>query len=340
MVEKIRWGIIAPGGIAEKFATGIAAAANGELYGVCSRSLERAQSFMQKFGGEQAYASEAEIAADPNIDIIYVANPHPYHLESALTCLNAGKAVLCEKPMTVNAESTRKLVRAARENEVFLMEAMWSRFLPTLTALRDILQRGILGEVRMVSANFGFRVEELEPSHRLLALELAGGALLDVGIYPLAFCSMVLGRPERIQSSAYLGSTGVDEQFSAVFEYGNGVLANVSGAVQTQTNQEAWIYGTKGAVKLESPWWCGSRLRLFRVDPAANNLAPRNVGEEEIIDLPFESNGYNCEAEAVAESLLKGETESAVMPLDESIELAETMDIMRQAWGLVYPCER
>ena len=338
MKTKINWGIIAPGGIAEKFATGIKAAGNSELYAVCSRKLENAKSFMERFGGVKAYDSEAEIAADPEVDIIYVANPHPFHLNSALTCLNAGKPVLCEKPMSVNAAGTKEMIEAARRNGVFLMEAMWTRFLPAICRVRELLAQGEIGEVRMLSADFGFNPGGYDVESRLLNPDLAGGALLDVGIYPLAFCSMVLGKPNRIQSSAYLGRTGVDEQFSAVLEYNDGVMATVMGAVQTQTGQNAWIYGTKGSIKIGTPWWCGTSLTVYRFKEDATN-APFDYGVEESLYLPYESNGYNCEAEAVAEMILSGKKESEIMPLAESLELAETMDEARRQWGLKYPFE-
>lgn len=339
MKTKVKWGIIAPGWIAEKFATGIAASGNGELYGVCSRKLKNAKSFMDKFGGVKAYDSEEAIANDPDVDIVYVANPHPYHLESALTCLNASKPVLCEKPMTVNAADTKRLVDAARKNDTFLMEAMWTRFLPTICKVREILASGRIGEVRMMSVNFGFKLEEYDPASRLLSPDLAGGALLDVGIYPLALCSMVLGKPSRVQSSGHLGSTGVDEQFIALFEYGNGVMATASGAIQTQMNQEAMIYGSKGSIRIAAPWWAGSSIGITGFEPDRDNNAAINNAQEEIINLPYESNGYNCEAEAVAEMILAGKKESEIMPLDESLELAQTMDIAREQWGLKYPFE-
>ncbi len=338
MKSKVRWGIIAPGYIAHKFATGLRAVEKGEVYAVCSRKLENARSFIAEFGGEKVYDSEDAFVQDPEIDVVYIANPHPFHVSSALKCLNAGKAVLCEKPMTVCAADTAVLIAAAQKNNVFLMEAMWTRFLPVMYKVRELLASGVIGEVRLVSADFGFNPGSYDPESRLLAPELAGGALLDVGIYPLAFCSMVLGKPSRVQSAAYLGKTGVDEQFSAVLEYGNGVMANIMGAVQTQTSQNAWIYGTEGSIKISSPWWCGTELSLFRVDKTADT-DPVNFGAEERLVFPYESNGYNCEAAAVSDLILAGKKECEIMPQAESLELAETMDIARKQWGLKYPFE-
>lgn len=338
MSKKIKWGIIAPGGISEKFATGINASNNGELYAVCSRNIAKAESFIKKFGGVKAYDSEKAIASDPDVDIIYISNPHPFHLNSALNCLNSGKPVLCEKPMTVNAKGTKVLVEAARKNNVFLMEAMWTRFLPAICKVREILSSGIIGDVRLVTADFGMKINGIELTSRLFDPALAGGALLDVGIYPLALCSMVLGKPTRIQSSAYLGRTGVDEQFTALLDYEGGAMSTISGAVDTQTSHNAWIYGSKGSIKIKAPWWGGEHLSLYRLDPEAEAGAC-NYGDEEIIDLPYEANGYNCEAEAVANMILDGKKESEIMPLDETIELAETMDILRGQWGLKYPFE-
>ena len=313
---------------------GINATENGELFAICSRQLAKAELFSEKYGGEKIYDNEEEFARDPEIDIVYIANPHPFHRDSALICLNHKKAVLCEKPLTVNATDSKLLIETARSNNVFLMEAMWTRFLPSITKIRELLADNAIGEIKMLNANFGFTTD-FNPDSRLLNKELAGGALLDVGIYPIALTSMILGKPEKIQSTALLGKTGVDEQFSMTMTYASGALATVSGAVQTQLSQDAWIYGTTGAIHLHTPWWCGNTFSLYTHKPELEN----NLGEEEIISLKYKSNGYNCEAEAVAELILQGKKESEVMPLKESLQIAEIMDQARNEWNLKYPFE-
>lgn len=334
MTRKVKWGIIAPGNIAEQFATGINSTTNGEIYAVCSRNIDNALSFMAKYGGEKAYNNEEELAADQQVDIIYIANPHPFHKDSALTCLRSGKAVLCEKPLTVNAADSKLLIDTAREQNVFLMEAMWTRFLPVIAKTRELIADNTIGEIRMLNANFGFTTA-FDPESRLLNPALAGGALLDVGIYPLALTSMILGKPAKMQSVACLGRTGVDEQFSLNMQFPGGAIASISAAVQTQLSQDAWIYGTTGAIHLHAPWWHGTTLSLYRQSPELEN----SLGEEEIISLKYKSNGYNCEAEAVAELILNGAKESDIMPLAESLQLAEIMDAARAEWGLRYPFE-
>ncbi|VBB07660.1 Hypothetical protein LUCI_2925 [Lucifera butyrica] len=326
-MEKIRWGIMGPGTIAHSFAKGLLALPDAQIAAVASRSHSRAADFAGQYGIGRAYGSYEELARDPDVDIVYVATPHPMHKGCAFLCLQAGKAVLCEKSFTVNATDAAGLIAYARQSGLFLMEAMWTRFLPAVEKVRQWLAEGIIGEVRQVKADFGFLFDG-HPAHRLLNPELGGGALLDVGIYPVSFASMIFGtQPSSITSLADIGLTGVDEQFAALFGYEGGKLAMLSGAVRTDTPQDAWILGTKGSVFIPDFWHAKALVLTLQ------GRAPEKY------ELPFEATGYNYEAAEAMRCLREGRTESAVMPLDETLTIMKTMDVIRKQWGLRYPCE-
>ncbi|MGG3455047.1 Gfo/Idh/MocA family protein [Paenibacillus rhizolycopersici] len=323
----IKWGIMAAGGIAESFAGDLASASNGEAYAIGSRNLEKAGAFSKKFGIPKAYGSYEELVADPEVDAVYVATPHPYHKDNVMTALRAGKAVLCEKPFTVNSAELEELVAYARERKLFLMEAMWTRFLPVIHRVREWLAAGRIGEVRLVKADFGFDAG-WNPSGRLLNPELGGGALLDAGIYPISFASMVLGPyPQSVQSTAHLGETGVDEHFSVLLTYGNGATASLNGAVRLAIGNDAYIHGTNG--KIYVPGFLNATTATLYVD----GEEPETVSD----DRAFK--GYAYEAEAVGRALQAGLTESSDIPLDESLAILRLMDQIRGQWGLKYPFE-
>ena len=326
MSATTRWGILATGNIARKFAAGLAAADGAELIAVGSRSREKAESFGDEFDIPRRHGSYEDLAADPDVDVIYVATPHPMHEPASLLCLDAGKAVLCEKPFTVNASQARRVIERARRKGLFLMEAMWTRFIPAIAKLREILAAGTIGEVRMMMADFGFRAP-WNPEGRLLNPKLGGGGLLDVGVYPISLASMVLGRAERVASLAHLGKTGVDEQSGAVLGYPGGALALASSAVQVSTPRDASIFGTRGSIRLHHPWWRAEQLTVTADD------------KTETLEFPVKGNGYEYQAEEVGRCLAAGKTESDVMPLDETVAIMETMDQIRSQWGLTYPIE-
>ncbi len=327
MQKKIKWGIMGPGRIAHKFAQSLKCSEGAEITAVASRSMERAVEFAKEYGINRAHGSYTELATDSNVDIIYVATPHPAHFECTMLCLKAGKAVLCEKPFTLNAAETKTLIKTARATKSFLMEAMWTRYLPAIVKVREMLAQGAIGEVRMVKADFGNRIP-WEPAGRLLNPELGGGALLDVGIYPVSFTSMVLGAsPTKITGVAYLGATGVDEQFSAVLGYEAGKIAAVSGAVRTSLPNEARIIGTEGYIRIPD-FWRASALELYQ------------NGRMEKFEFPFRSTGYIHEAEEAMYCLRDGLTESSIMPLDESLQIMKILDALRKQWGLKYPQEK
>jgi predicted dehydrogenase len=327
-MDIIRWGILGTGGIAGKFAAGLAALDDAQLVAVGSRSAESAAAFGERFAIPRRHASYAALAHDPAVDAIYVATPHTLHHENTLLCLRAGKAVLCEKPFTINAGQAAELIAEARGRGVLLMEAMWTRFLPHMVALRRTIDSGAIGAVRMLRADFCFRTS-VNPSSRLFDPALGGGALLDVGVYNISLASWLLGTPGRIVSLAQVGTTGVDEQAAMIFGYGEGQMALLATAIRTATPSEALIAGTDGSIRIHAPYWGPSSFTITRPGQADEHVAPACVG-----------NGYNYEAAEIGRCLREGRTESEVMPLDESLAIMRTMDELRAEWGLRYPGER
>ncbi len=326
-MNALRWGILGCGSIARKFATGLQALDDAQLVAVGSRTQDNADAFGNEFNVPTRHSSYEDLAADPLVDAIYVATPHPMHKDNSILCLEHGKAVLCEKPFTVNEAEARELVSVAREKNLFLMEAMWTRFLPVIIEARKRIANGDIGDVRMVSADFGFRAN-VNPEGRLFSPALAGGALLDIGVYTVSLASMIMGgQPTDIAGGAQIGETGVDEQGAIVFGYGEeGRLALLSCAIRSRTPHDATIIGTDGYIRLLT-FWSGTRAILVK----GNN--------EEVIDAPYEGNGYNCEAAEVAKCVNEGKTESDIMPLDETIAIMNTLDRIRTHWGLKYPME-
>ncbi|BDI32823.1 oxidoreductase [Capsulimonas corticalis] len=324
---KFRWGIIGLGSIAGQFATGLQSVPDAELAAVASRTQEKADAFGEKFGAAKRYGSYRELAADPDIDAVYIATPHPMHAEDSILCLEAGKAVLTEKPFTINAAQARATIDAARANNVFLMEAMWTRFFPVMVKVRELIASQAIGDLRIVQADFGFRAG-VNPEGRLFNPALGGGALLDVGSYCVSLASMLLGAPVQTTGVAHIGETGIDEQAAMLLRYSEGQIAVLSTAVRTNTPQEVYLIGTEGKIHIPSPWWKPSKLTLSR-----------DGQETETLDLPYEGNGYNYQAVEVAECVRAGKTQSSVMPQDETLRIMETMDALRAQWGLKYPME-
>jgi len=327
MSDAIRWGILSTGSIAKKFAQGLPHTNGGKLVAVGSRTQAAADAFGDDFDVPRRHGSYEALADDPEVDAIYVATPHNLHKDHSILCLNAGKAVLCEKPFTINAGQAEEMVRVAREKGLFLMEAMWTRYLPIMVRLRELLKDSVIGDVRMLYADFGFRAG-FNPESRLLNPEYGGGGLLDVGVYTVSLAYMIFGEPDRIASLAHIGDTGVDEQAAAVLGFNDGRIAITASAVRTNTPQAAVLMGTEGQIRLHAPWWQGTTMTLSV-----------NGKNDERIELPYDGNGYNFEADEVMECLRQGKVESPHLPLDESIAIMKTLDAIRQQWGLKYPME-
>ncbi len=328
MADKIRWGILSTGTIATKFATGLQAVPDAQLLAVGSRSQTSADAFGDQFNVERRYASYEALAQDADIDVIYIGTPHSFHKANTLLCLNHDKAVLCEKPFAINASEAELMIQTAREKGVFLMEAMWSRYLPVMQRVRELLADGVIGDVIQLIADFGFH-NTFDPKHRLYDLALGGGALLDIGIYPVSMASMVLGTPNRIQSMAFLGETGVDENAGIILGYANSpALAIITTTMRVQSQRSAIINGTKGRIILPEPWW---KTAHFTLDI--------HGGETTEIAVPITGNGYNYQAVEVGRSLREGLKESDIMSLDETLAVMQTMDTIRAQWRLKYPME-
>lgn len=326
MTTAIGWGILGTGDIAHQFALGLRQVRGAELVAIGSRDRQRAEAFGEQFGVPHRFEGYGRLVEDPAVDVVYVATPHNTHERNAALCLHAGKAVLVEKPFTLNAAQARRVVDLARQRGLFLMVAMWMRFLPPLVHLRELLARQVVGAVRLLLADFGIRAE-FDPKSRLFDPALGGGALLDLGVYPISLASMVLGQPSEVHGLAHLGPTGVDEQNAVMLKYPAGQLALLHSAIRAETPHEACIVGEQGRIHLHRHWWKGSRLSVIRGEDCRD------------IDLPIVGNGYNYQAEEVVRCLQAGLTESLVMPPAESLSIMQTMDRLRASWGLRYPDE-
>ncbi len=327
MTEPIHWGIMGTGSIAAAFAADLALLPDARLVAIGSRTRAGADAFAERFGIPNRHASYEALAADPAVDVIYIATPHPMHHPNTLLCLEAGRAVLCEKPFALNAARAAEMIALARARGLFLMDAMWTRFLPLFARLRELLAEEALGVVQMLAADFGFAAG-FDPHSRLFDPALGGGALLDVGVYPVALASQVLGPPARITALAHIGETGVDEGVGMVFGYQSGALAVLSASLRADAAREAWIAGTHGRVLIRPTWWMGSHMTLIRAGHT-----------DEEIDLPPLGRGYAHEAAEVMACLRAGRTESAIMPLDETLAIMQTLDAVRAQIGLRYPAE-
>jgi dihydrodiol dehydrogenase / D-xylose 1-dehydrogenase (NADP) len=327
MSKIIKWGIMGTGTIANSFVQGLKVLEDSELYAVASRSKEKAEDFGKKFGAVKMYGSYEELVSDKEIDIIYIATPNTAHKDSIVLCLNNEKSVLCEKPFTINAKETEEVIKLAREKKLFLMEAMWSRYFPVMGKVHEWLDSGVLGDLRMITADFGFR-REGPSEERKVSPNRGGGALLDVGVYPISFASWIFGKyPIQITGLTSLYDTGVDQQSSMLLGYDKGEMAVLSCAINTPTPKEARIIGNKGSIYIPD---------FSRATKATLSI----IGEEPVnAEVALEGNGYNYEAAEAVKCLREGKLESDIMPLDESLAIIKIMDELRAQWGLKYPTE-
>ena len=325
MKKKIKWGILSTGHISNKFAIALALLPEAELVAVASRDLETAIRFAEKHNIPKAYGSYDELANDPEIEVVYIGTPHTFHLENAVMCMRKGKAVLCEKALTINATEAKEMVRVAKEENVFLMEAMITRHIPLIKKVLLWVQEGRIGEVRMVKASRCAR-GEFPPGARQMNPDLGGGSLLDVGIYVISFASMIYNKPPiEAVGLCHIGDLGSDEQGVAVLKYDKGEIADLSYALRTAASNEAYILGTEGYIKV---------FDVFAVPTRASLFIDRQ--EVETIEEPIIGNALNYEAAEVMRCLNAGLKESPLMPLNESIQIMEIMDHLRKPWGLVY----
>jgi predicted dehydrogenase len=316
----VRWGILGTGGIAQMFTRDLGLLETAVVSAVGSRSQSSADRFADEFGIAHRHPDYASLVADPDVDVVYVATPHPMHHENALLALGAGKHVLVEKPFTMNAAEAIEIVALARESGLFVMEAMWTRFLPHIDVIRQWLAEGRLGEIVTVSADHGQWFAE-DPAFRLFAPELGGGALLDLGVYPVSFASMVLGTPNRIASISDPAFTGVDAQTSMVLGHESGAQAVLTCTLRAKSPTRASIVGTEARIELDGDFYA----------PTAVTLIPRQ-GEPTRVVPSHDGRGMQYQADEVAQRLRAGDLESPLMPLDETIAIMQTMDtVLSQA---------
>ncbi|GIM29990.1 dehydrogenase [Clostridium polyendosporum] len=317
-MRKIRWGIIGPGNIAIKFAQVIKNMDGVELEAVASRIKERAQVFGKSFDvpENKCYGSYEEILQDESIDAVYVAVPHTFHKDISIMCLKSGKATLCEKPVTISEEEIKEIVKTAEENKIFFMEAMKTRFLPVNQKVKQLINEGIIGDVRLLQADFGFKAP-FDPCNRLFDKKLGGGALLDVGIYNVSYSSFIFGNhPVTIKSDLYFGKTGVDESASINLSYEDGKIAQLYAAINVNTIREANIVGTEG------------RICVPRFSNAESATIFIN-GEEKNIHMPFGINGFEYQIQEVVNCLNEGKLQSDIMSWKDSIEIMRIIDVAK-----------
>jgi predicted dehydrogenase len=281
-----------------------------------------------EFPGCKAYGSYEELVNDPDIDAIYVATPHTSHVANTILALNAGKPVLCEKPFAINADEARQMRDAAKQNNVALMEAMWTRYLPHIYKVREILASGVIGKVIALEADHGQRLADYSnPRH--WEPELAGGALLDLGIYPVSFAHMVLGTPQKITATASFTDKGVDAQTSAIFDYSTGAQAVLSTTLSAKTQNTAFISGELGRIEVETVFYSPTSVKVIMHDGSVTQYPNQ-----------YQGHGLREQAQYFSELIQRGEKESSLLNLDESISIMESLDEIRKQIGLIYPSER
>lgn len=327
-MNKIKWGILGAGNISSSFATALNSIEDAEIVGVAARDRIRAEEFCEKYNGKKAYGSYEELVMDPEIQVVYIGTLHPYHYEHAKLCLEHGKAVLCEKPFTLNEKSSKALMDLAKEKNVFLMEAMWTKFLPATKKVKEWIQNGKIGNVRYIKSAFGLHLE-YDETHRLFQLEKGGGALLDLGIYPITYAIHMLGQvPRDIKSSVVMGKAKTDEINTVIMEFDKGVVANLMSASTVEVGKDTEIIGDKGKILVPN-FWMANEATLMDLDG----------NEKEHFEVTHKANGYEYEAMEVMECIRLGKLESDVVPHKDTLDIMRIMDSLRHDWGLEYPGE-
>ena len=320
-------GILGAGKISHSTVPAMIALEEIECWAVASRSLEKAQAFAEKYGFRKAYGSYEEMLSDPEVELVYVATPHSHHFEHMMLCLNHGKAVLCEKAFTMNAKQAREVMEYAKAHGIFAAEAIWPRYMPSRKIIDDVIASGAIGKVNTLTANLSYVIHEVP---RIYRPELAGGALLDIGVYSINFALMHFGTDiERVESSVQMTSTGVDGMETITIFYKDGRMAVLTHSIYARSDRKGIIHGDKGYMVVEN----------------INN--PQSISvfdlEDKLIahyDVPRQINGYEYQFAECAKALKEGRTESWSMPLADSVYMMEFMDSLRKQWGMVYPQER
>jgi dihydrodiol dehydrogenase / D-xylose 1-dehydrogenase (NADP) len=326
--DKIRWGILGTGGISGKFARALTFIPDAKLVAVGSRAQSSADDFARQHHVPYAHGSYQALVEDPNVDVVYVGTLNSWHHKNCLAALQAGKPVLCEKPFTVNSKEAEEVISLAHEKKLFLMEALWTRFIPAFIKARQMWESGVIGEVRVCMSELSFIIDRTPPANPFNA-DLAGGTMLDMGPYPISMAHLLFGEPDTIASLAHIGDTGVDEQTGLLFGYSGGQLALGYTSFNVQSPIEATVVGTKGTIRIHSPFFCPPGFTLYL-----------NGEEAKEFNVPYEGNGWNYEAVEVMHCLRSGKLESEVVPHRETLAIMRTMDRIRDQIGLKYPFEK
>lgn len=323
-MQTTTWGIIGPGKIAAKFAAALGMVDDARLGAIASRDIAKAREFAAGHGAARSYNDYTALATDPEIDAIYVATPHGFHAEHSILCLQNGKAVLCEKPLALNAGEVGEMIAAAQQHQAFLMEAMWTRFLPMTRAVMELISSGQIGDIRYIRADFGFYAA-FDEAGRLFNIRLGGGSLLDIGIYPLYLCLQLLGEPAKIVAAGRLSPTGSDETCHAILQYPDGASAVISSTLSCQTSLTAEIAGTEGAIRIPAPWYKNDRFQWNRTGEA-----------EQTVQLDPMVNGFEYQVREVQQCIARARIESPSLPHAFSLMMARTMDTIRRQIGVRY----
>ncbi len=324
MNRPYRWGILGAGRIAEKFASAVNYVEGAEVFAVASRDGNKAKVFAEKYGASQVYDDYVKLAEDAEVDVIYIATPHAFHCEQAILCLNHKKPVLSEKPMALNYRQVKDMIDASKTNNTFLMEGMWSRFMPSINKVLELIKEDAIGPVQFIRADFGFQAP-YDPQGRLFNLKLGGGSLLDVGIYPLFLTTLLLGEPSNLQSFGKLADTGADEYCSMQFQYPGGQAANIFSSISIKTSLTAEICGTRGRIMLPAPFY-----------KATSMTVELNTGEHNSFSFPYDHNGFEYEVREVMQCLDRGDVQSGLLTHETSLSMARVMDTVRVQCGIVY----
>ena len=327
MEQKLRWGIAGLGNIAHKFASDLKLVADAELTAVGSRNIDKAESFAREHGAKHYYGSYEELFKSPEVDVVYIATPHSSHAELSILCMDHGKHVLCEKPMGINRAEVEKMIDVAKRNDVFLMEALWSRFNPSITEVCERINRGDIGKVAYLRADFAFYALDRSEEGRLLNPALAGGSLLDIGIYPVFLAYLVLGMPENIMASSNFHTTGVEIQTGMIFTYPNAMAILYSGLNST-SEMKAEISGTTGEFTIAPRWHDAQGYTLEK------------SGETERFNIPTPGKGYTYEIAEVNSCIRSGKKQSAKWSHQNSLDLHWILDKIRSLAGVKFPSER
>lgn len=329
MNEQIRkytnWGIIGLGKIAHKFAADLQLLPNTKLHAVASQSLDRARAFAAQYHAKYAYGTYDEIVNCPELDVVYIATPHVLHCENTILCLRHRIPVLCEKPLAINLREAQKMILTAQQQQTFLMEAIWTRFMPTIDKTLRLIEQGVIGRVLSIKADFGFNAP-FDPRGRIFNQQLGGGALLDIGVYPAFLALLIMGKPTGIKAFAKMSLSGVDQEIGAVLQYEDGRLAHLHANIAAKTKTEAFIYGEKGTIHLHTRWHEQTSMSLL-----LNDARPQNF------HFDYKGKGYHYEATHVMDCLQSGALESTLLPLQFSNDLTTLLDNIRKEAGIVYP---